>query len=175
MKIKTARFAELDVDEKDVIYFKEGPLNFEQLRRFIIVDPGDKTLILWLQSIENPKIAFPIVEPRIFCSDYTVKLLPMELISLDLENLKDAGIYTILTIPQVVTEMTANLKAPIIINSKTRQARQIVLQDNRLVPNHPMYNEFKAYISKRVSDDSSPRHRNVAPTFSPRSGPGLSP
>lgn len=50
-----------------------------------------------------------------------VKLLPVELNSLNLENLQNASVYTVLTIPQNVTEMSANLKAPIIINNKTKQ------------------------------------------------------
>ena len=108
MKINTTRFGELEVEKKDIISFKEGLLGFEHLKRFFIVDPGDQTLILWLQSIDNPATAFPIIEPKIFNPDYIVKLLPAELNSLKLENLNDTSIYTILTIPQIVTEMSAN-------------------------------------------------------------------
>ena len=51
MKVKTTRFGELDVDKKDIITFKEGLLGFEGLNKFFIVDPGDQTLILWIQSL----------------------------------------------------------------------------------------------------------------------------
>ena len=50
MKITTTRFGELEVDKKDIIEFTEGLLGFENLKKFFIVDPGDQTLILWLQS-----------------------------------------------------------------------------------------------------------------------------
>lgn len=154
MKIKTTRFGELELNKKDIITFKEGLLGFENLKRFFIVDPGDQTLILWFQSVDDEATAFPIIEPKIFKPDYAVKLLPAELASLELENLNNSLIYTILTIPQDVTEMSANLKAPIVINNQTRVARQIVLQDSKLEVRHKMYKELKSYIVNFASDDS---------------------
>lgn len=163
MKIKTTRFGELEVDKKDIIEFTEGLLGFENLKKFFIVDPGDQTLILWLQSTDDAGTAFPIIEPKIFQPNYMVKLLPVELNSLALENLSNASVYTVLTIPQNVTEMSANLKAPVIINNKTKMARQIVLQDSKLEVRFKMYMDLKKYIvnySTNASDDS--KRTNVA-------------
>ncbi len=154
MKVTTTRFGELEVDKKDVINFADGLLGFDNFKRFFIVDPGDQTLILWLQSLDDAAIAFPIIEPKIFAPEYSVRLLPPELTSLELETLTDASIYTILTIPQNIVEMSANLKAPIIINNKTRNARQIVLQDSKLEVRHKMYVELKKYIVTYNSDDA---------------------
>ena len=160
MKIKTTRFGELEVDKKDIIEFSEGLLGFENLKKFFIVDPGDQTLILWLQSIDDAGTAFPIIEPKIFQPNYMVKLLPVELNSLSLENLQNASVYTVLTIPQNVTDMSANLKAPIIINNKSKMARQIVLQDSKLEVRFKMYMDLKKYIVNYTSDDS--KRTNVA-------------
>lgn len=154
VKIETTRFGNLEVNKADLITFKEGLLGFDHLKKFFIVDPGDKTLILWLQSTEEKSVAFPILEPKIFCPEFSVQLLPIELQSLDLTSINDASVYAILTIPKVVTEMNANLKAPVIINNKTRFARQIVLQDNKLDVKYPMYKELKLYISNYSSDDT---------------------
>ncbi|MEA9354889.1 flagellar assembly protein FliW [Bacteriovorax sp. PP10] len=172
MKITTTRFGELEVDKKDIIEFTEGLLGFENLKKFFIVDPGDQTLILWLQSTDDAGTAFPIIEPKIFQPNYMVKLLPVELNSLALENLQNASVYTVLTIPQNVTEMSANLKAPIIINNKTKMARQIVLQDSKLEVRFKMYMDLKKYIvnySNNVSDDS--KRTNVAATSRENAGP----
>ncbi len=154
MKINTTRFGELEVDKKDIITFDEGILGFENLREFFVVDPGDQTLILWLQSCESGETAFPIIEPKIFKADYTINLLPSELNSLTLENLSNASVYAILTIPQDVTTMSANLKAPVIINNATKKARQIVLQDSKLEVKHQMYADLKKSIVSYHSDDS---------------------
>lgn len=155
MKINTTRFGELELKKSDIIQFTEGLLGFEHLTKFFIVDPGDQTLILWLQSIDDEAVAFPIIEPKIFLPTYSVKLLPAELTSLALESVNDASIYTILTIPQIVTEMTANLKAPIVINNKSKAARQIVLQDSKLEVRHKMYADLKKFIVSYASDDTN--------------------
>ena len=76
-----------------------------------MVDPGDSTLILWLQSTEEEKIAFPIIEPKILKPDYVAKLLPSDMKSVEIESLSDAKIYSILTIPTNISQMSANLKA----------------------------------------------------------------
>lgn len=163
MKITTTRFGDLQVEEKDIISFREGILGFENITRFFIVDPGDNTLIMWLQSIDDGAVAFPIIEPKIFNPEYIVKLLPSELKSLELENLNSAIIYSILTIPQDVTQMSANLKAPIVINSSTNLARQIVLQDNKLSVRFEMYKELKKHIVSLASKTSEPAEETTTP------------
>lgn len=156
MKINTTRFGEIEVDQNDVITFTEGLLGFENLKKFFIVDPNDQTLIIWLQSVEDGSTAFPIIEPRIFAPEYKVKLMPAEYTSLSLESLNNASIYSILTIPSDISEMSANLKAPIVINNVTKVARQIVLQDNKLEVRFPMYKDLKKAIVgfSKASDDS---------------------
>ena len=160
MKVNTTRFGELQVNNEDIITFSEGLLGFEKLSKFFVVDPGDSTLILWLQSIEDDSIAFPIIEPKIFKPDYVAKLLPADMNSVQIESVTEAKIYSILTIPSDITTMSANLKAPIVINNEKKVARQIVLQDNKLTVKYEMYKELKSYIVAFTSDDS--KRTNVA-------------
>ena len=154
MKVKTTRFGELELNPTDLITFAEGLFGFENLKKYFVVDPGDSTLILWLQSTEDEKIAFPIIEPKIFKPDYIAKLLPADLNGLELESLQNAKLYSILTIPGNVTEMSANLKAPVVINSNKKIGKQIVLQDSKLSVKHEMYKELKTYIVNFSSDDA---------------------
>jgi flagellar assembly factor FliW len=156
VKVKTSRFGELEVNPNDIITFNDGLLGFENNKKYFVVDPGDSTLILWLQSIDDEKIAFPVIEPKIFKPDYIAKLLPADLNGLDLDSLTNARLYSILTIPaNNVTEMSANLKAPIVINSAKKVAKQIVLQDSKLSVKHEMYKDLKRYIVNFSSDDST--------------------
>lgn len=154
VKVNTTRFGELQVNKEDIITFSEGVLGFEKLNQFFVVDPGDSTLILWLQSIDDSEIAFPIIEPKIFKPDYVAKLLPADMASVSLDSLSDAKIYSILTIPSQITDMSANLKAPIVINNKKKIAKQIVLQDSKLSVKYEMYKDLKSYIVSYASDDS---------------------
>ena len=146
MRISTMRFGAIEVSEEDILYFQEGILGFEGLTKFFIIDPGDDTLILWLQSVGDRAIAFPILEPQVFQQNYHVGLLPSELKSLDLESAWAAKVYVVLTIPKDVTQISANLKAPIVINSAKKIARQVVLQDNNLSVRFEIYKALKAHI-----------------------------
>jgi flagellar assembly factor FliW len=154
VKINTSRFGELEVRREDILTLNDGLLGFENLKKFFVVDPGDSTLILWMQSTEDANVAFPMIEPKIFKPDYVAKLLPSDLNALQLESVKDAKIYTVLTIPKDVTKMTANLKAPIVINSTNKTTKQIILQDSKLPVQFEMYMELKKYIVAYNSDDS---------------------
>jgi flagellar assembly factor FliW len=168
VKVKTTRFGELELNPSDLVTFAEGLFGFENLKKYFVVDPGDSTLILWLQSTEDEKIAFPIIEPKMFKPDYIAKLLPADLNGLDLDSLQSAKLYSILTIPANVTEMSANLKAPVVINSAKKIGKQIVLQDSKLSVKHEMYKELKSFIVNFSSDDS--RRTSYGPSITLETG-----
>src|SRR5690242_13635274 len=109
---KTGRFGQLSIGDNEKIHIAQGLLGFPDLKDFCLVDPGDDTLILWLQSLQDPNIAFPVLEPKVFRPDYTARLSAAELRELSLENVNQSAVFSILTIPEDVSQMTANLKAP---------------------------------------------------------------
>jgi len=144
--IKTGRFGELTIGDEDVILIPQGVLGFAEYTKFCLVDPGDETLILWLQSLENPHISFPVLEPKIFMPDYVVHLSGMELRELKLENVSQSAVFTILTIPEDVSAMTANLKAPLVINLKEQLGKQVILQENEYNIKHHVFKELRAHL-----------------------------
>lgn len=147
MIVKTGRFGQLTVGDDEIIRIPQGIFGFPDLTRFCIVDPGDETLILWLQSLESPEIAFPLLEPKVFRPDYAARLSAAELRELKLENVNQSAVFSILTIPEDVSQMTANLKAPIVINLKEQIARQVVLQENEYSIKHLMFKELRAHLA----------------------------
>jgi flagellar assembly factor FliW len=164
MKLNTSRFGALEVQAADIIHIPDGLLGFEALKNFFIVDPADETLILWLQSTENADVAFPILEPKVFKGDYKVRLSANELRALKMESLKgkDILVYCVLTIPDDITKMTANMKAPLVINAAEQLGRQVVLQENEYNVRASIYRELLTLImsmnahtaAKKSSDDS---------------------
>ena len=167
MKIQTSRFGAMDVADQDVINMAEGLLGFEDLKRYFIIDPSDDTIILWLQSIDRPEIAFPILEPKVFRPDYHVRLSANELRSLKLDSVARGGtlVYSILTIPEDPRNMTANLKAPIVVNVKDGQGRQVVLQENEYSIKCAMYKELLALILSATKKPArAPEGEEVAAT-----------
>jgi flagellar assembly factor FliW len=157
--VQTGRFGQIEVSTDEIISVPSGILGFPDDHNFCLVDPGDETLILWLQSLSNPRLAFPVLEPRIFKSNYVVRLSAAELRELRLSSIQDASVFTILTIPSALPEMTANLKAPLVINIKEKIGKQVVLQENDQPIKHPMFKELRAQIlsyRSAIKDSSRP-------------------
>lgn len=146
MIVQTGRFGSIEVTDDEVIQLPQGLLGFPEYTKFCLVDPGDDVLILWLQSLEKPEIAFPILEPKIFKLDYTVRLSAQELRELKLENINHSAVFSVLTISDDVAQMTANLKAPIVINLREKIAKQVVLQENEFSIKHPMFKELRTHL-----------------------------
>lgn len=146
MRINTSRFGEVEISQDDILEFSEGLLGFGQLRRFVVLDDPNDEIFAWLQSCENKDIAFPILEPELFNSQYKIEISKADLEALHLESQANGRLFNIITIPQDPTLMTANLKAPIVINVKKRLARQCVLQDNNLQIREPIF----AKLQQRV-------------------------
>ena len=146
MVVKTGRFGQLTIDESEVIRIPQGVLGFPEVTRYCLVDPGDDTLVLWLQSLDKPEVAFPVLEPKIFKLDYIVKLSGAELRELKLDRIDQSAVFSILTIPGDISQMTANLKAPLVINLKDRVAKQVVLQENEYGVKHAMFKELRAHL-----------------------------
>ena len=154
MVVQTGRFGQIEVSSEEIISIPSGILGFPEDHNFCLVDSGDHTLILWLQSLSNPHLAFPLLEPKVFKPDYLVRLSAAELRELRLTTIKDASVYTILTIPTPMTEMTANLKAPLVINTREKIAKQVVLQENDQPIKFSMFKELRAHLlTMRASSD----------------------
>lgn len=150
MVIQTTRFGAVQLQSEDVVEFPEGILGFNDLRKFVILDDPNDEIFAWLQSCEVPQIAFPVLEPELFTSNYQVMLTKHDLESLGLKNgeasQKGTRSFAIITIPDDATQMTANLKAPIVINIEKRCARQIVLQDNNLAIREPIFSKLQSRV-----------------------------
>lgn len=167
MIIETGRFGKLTVERDDIIEFPQGILGFPEYKKYCLIDPADDTLILWLLCLDNPEVCFPVLEPKVFRPDYAVRLSGAEMRDLQLTTLKKAAVYSILTIPENISEMTANLKAPLVINLEEQIAKQAVLQENDYNIKHPMFKELRGHIltilaSKRASANGSDSAKSTA-------------
>jgi flagellar assembly factor FliW len=151
MTIHTSRFGVLSIANEDIIQFPEGLLGFNELRQFVLLDDPTDEIFAWLQSCQDPNIAFPILEPELFTSAYRVQLTRHDLEILGLKVQEGVRAFTIITIPADPTQMTANLKAPIVINVANRLARQCVLQDNSLAIREPIFTQLQQRVVQNPS------------------------
>jgi len=129
MLVETTRFGSVEVRQEDIIKFPEGMLGFSKIHEYILVERSDDSLILWLQALKKPSVAFPLLEPEIFEVNYGIELQEEDRKILALDEVKHAKVFAIITIPGDPSKMTANLKAPLVINVKKRSARQVILHN----------------------------------------------
>ncbi len=146
MVIKTSRFGLVELKSEDVLTFNEGLLGFQDLRQFILLDDPNDDIFVWLQSCELPSIAFPVLEPELFGHKYNVNFNRTDLESLKIQAGQAPAFLSIITIPEDPTQMTANIKAPIVINLEQKIARQCVLQDNNLAIREPIFTKLQSRV-----------------------------
>jgi flagellar assembly factor FliW len=124
MLIRTTRFGPLELEPNDTLCFPGGLLGLEDCRQWMLLADAQNSALGWLQSTTRPEVALAVVSPRRFVPNYQFKVYRSELTSLELENVSDAQVLTIVSKNE--RSITLNLKAPIVINLKRQLGRQVV-------------------------------------------------
>ncbi len=149
MKIKTKPYGEIEVSEKQRIYFPEGIIGFEDVQYYYLIDSKEGPFY-WLQAENNPDLAFLLVNPRIFMDNYELKVSEAELKSIGIEGKEDILDFAIVTVPDDPSKISANLMGPIIINKKTRVAKQVISENDKYGVKHYILEEMKKSSEKLV-------------------------
>lgn len=126
MKLKTYRFGEIEFSEDKIITFEKGLFGFEELTKYLFIKPDD-SLFYWLNSIDNPDIAFPMFGMRVIDERY-----PQE------ENFEAFGIVVLNADPK---KITVNLKAPVYINQEDKKGVQKILDSDKYQIDYNLFTE----------------------------------
>ncbi len=131
MIINTRLFNEVMVDDEKNLNFPGGIIGFPDLQNFVLIHDEEKSdgSIRWMQSIEEPNFAMPVIDPLIVCPDYNPQVEEDLLKRLGEFTENDLLVLVTITVPHDLTKMTVNLKAPFVINTATRKACQIIVED----------------------------------------------
>lgn len=132
MIAETKFFGTVDIDDDKIITFPMGIIGFEELKKFALIFDSDKeerSKISWLQSMDEPAMAFPVINPIDIVEDYA-PVIEDELVKA-IGDPADADIliFVTMSIPSDLTKMTANLKAPFIINTVDKKAMQVIVEN----------------------------------------------
>lgn len=143
MKILTKIFGEIEINEEKVLIFDEGIIGFPDLNRFMLIHDADddKKTVSWLQSLDEPAFAMPVVDPLAVDPTYNPIVEDELLKSLGEITEEDLIVLVTMTVPRDVKKATVNLKAPFVVNSKNLKACQIILEDDRYLVKHPINKE----------------------------------
>lgn len=145
MIVKTKHFGEIDLAEDKVLTFDNGIMGFENCKRYTILynnESGERPVISWLQSLDEQELALPVINPVLVKEDYNPLVEDALLAGIGELTGENQIIFITLTVPQDLKKMTANLKAPIVINADTRKGCQIVAENPDYIVRYPVYERF---------------------------------
>ena len=140
MVLTGTRFGDIDFGPNEVLFFKEGLIGFPNLQEFVLISHKDESPFRWLQSVQEPSMAFLCAIPQHFIPSYNPHLSASTIEGLRLEESTDRYVLTTASIPKGrPEEMTLNLAAPILVNANTRSALQFVLDDEAYTVKHRVF------------------------------------
>ena len=136
MEVRTTRFGVIDIAEDRVITFPQGILGFPGLTRYCLLQPGDDACFFWLQSLDDPNLAFVVTDPSFFEKEYSVPIRQEQMESLGLGKLEDAQVFVIVN--KIDDQLTGNFQGPLVINTVSKVAEQMVLAEKRWTTRHAL-------------------------------------
>lgn len=146
MLVKTRYFGEIDLAEDKVLTFDNGILGFEDHKRYTILfdnTDGKEATISWLQSLDEEMLAIPVINPLLVKEDYNPTVEDELLKGLGELTEENTLVLLTMTIPADLEKMTANLKAPFVINSDTRKGCQIIVENKDYEVRYKVYDILK--------------------------------
>ena len=146
MKITTRIFGEVDIDDARIITFPKGIIGFPEMQKFAMMYDQEQGLgaIHWLQSIDEPAFAMPVMDPLYVKDDYNPQVDDDVLDDIKPINPETTLVLVTVTVPHELEKMTVNLKGPVVINTETRKAAQIILDDDEYPVKFSIYEILKA-------------------------------
>lgn len=145
MVITTKLFGEIEVDESKLIQFVNGIVGFPELTDFLLIhDSEGNGNIQWLQSVQEPAFAMPVMDPLRVKEDYNPVIEDELLKPLGMTDEGNFLVLVTVTVPREIEKMSVNLMAPIVISGETRKANQIIVDQEGYDVKFPIYEVLKA-------------------------------
>lgn len=146
MLVNTKYFGEIDLEESKVITFDNGMMGFENYKKYAVlydIEKEKKGAISWLQSLEEPGLAFPVINPFLVDEKYDPIVNDEYLEDLGEFSNEDLVVLLTVTVPENIEEITANFKAPIIINAVTAKGCQVIADNQEYKVKQEIYQILK--------------------------------
>ncbi|AGL01699.1 flagellar assembly protein FliW [Desulfoscipio gibsoniae] len=140
MQVRTTRFGNLKIDEQKIINFPKGIPGFRSLHRFFMLPVKGADNMQWLQAVEDPAVALLLIDPFLYFKGYVCNLPDHDIEELGLQEPSEALVLTTITVPRDnPAAATANLVAPIVINTRLNKAKQVILNNSPYTTKHMLF------------------------------------
>lgn len=139
MLLESARLGLLEIDEARIIRFPQGIPGFEQYHDYVLLQPDPELPLSYLQCVNEGYVSFIVIDPFLILPSYEFELSDSVKKELQLTDPADVSVLAIVTVLDDIRNATLNLKAPLVINSRERIGKQVILHDSPYETKHPMF------------------------------------
>ena len=130
MDINTRDFGIVQVEDDAIYEFEDGLYGFEDNKKFaIFAQAFDDFSFLYLQSVDSMIPCFLVFEPWELHPDYQPVLSKEDMEICQADDIDDLIFLVIASVPSTIENLSINIKSPVVLNPKTRKARQVILQN----------------------------------------------
>jgi len=130
MQLNTKHFGVIEIDEKEILYFPSGIPGFENVKKFTLLGRQENEApFFWLQGVDDPALAFVVTDPFAINDNYYVDADDDEIKIIEAKDPERILTLAIVTVPNDITKMSVNLKAPILINMDNNKGMQVIMKN----------------------------------------------
>lgn len=131
MTIETGRFGKIEVSEETLLRFPSGLVGFPAIQEFVVLDVAEDCQYQWFQAIKEPDLAFVIIDVHLLDQKFKAEVSDEGLAELEITSSDPILILAVVTIPAGEPDQaTANLRAPLVVNLRTRRGKQLILHES---------------------------------------------
>ncbi len=143
MKINTKHFGTVDIEEQDIILFEDGIPGIVGSKRYaMLINSEEESPFFWIQSVDDENVALALINPVTFYPDYAPKVEKEIIQKLGEPKEENLIVCSIVVIPEDITKMTVNLKAPLVINRDTELGMQVIVENEDYHIRHNLYEQI---------------------------------
>ena len=148
MRISTTRFGDINIAPGKIITMPDGLPGLDALKRYALLSTEETDPFHWLQALDAADVSLVVINPYLLFPDYK-PLVPEEIFEqLGAENTEDVLVLTVAVIPREFRNMTTNLLAPVLINTRTNVGKQIILENSDYDLRHPIFDKIRKLVQR---------------------------
>lgn len=147
MRINTKIFGEIEIAEDKIITFESGIIGFPELKNFALIhdeEEGPGVGIRFLQSLDEPGFAMPVMDPLLVKPDYDPRVNDELLASAGKVTADNILVLVTVSVPGDITQMSVNLQGPFVINVEECKACQVIVENDDYPTKFPVYEILQA-------------------------------
>ena len=138
MNIKTAYLGEIEINPSDILSFEHGIPGFEEEKEFVQLPLSEESVFQVLQSVKTEGLAFIVASPYVAVANYSFELEEATIQALDIQSEEEVAVFGIVSLKDTLADSTINLKAPIVVNTTNKKAKQVILEKEDYAIRHKL-------------------------------------